>query len=76
MTAGQPNAFAGTTFAMPATDISALKPQQNTKAIILKLRFFDNNFKNYDVPDPWYGGKKDFENVFKIVNESCQNFYK
>ncbi len=27
--------------------------------------------QNYSVPDPYYGGKEGFENVFKMLDEAC-----
>ncbi|NAS30910.1 low molecular weight phosphotyrosine protein phosphatase [Flavobacteriaceae bacterium R38] len=27
--------------------------------------------ENVDVPDPYYGGNRGFENVFKMLNEAC-----
>lgn len=28
--------------------------------------------KNIDVPDPYYGGKEGFENVYKMLDKACQ----
>ena len=28
--------------------------------------------KNHSVPDPYYGGEQGFEDVFKMLNESCE----
>ncbi len=28
--------------------------------------------KNLSVPDPYYGGKQGFENVFKMLDEACE----
>lgn len=28
--------------------------------------------ENRDVPDPWYGGEDDFEEVYKMLDESCK----
>lgn len=25
-----------------------------------------------DVPDPWYGGMEDFDNVFKLLDDACE----
>ncbi|WP_339918142.1 low molecular weight protein-tyrosine-phosphatase [Yeosuana marina] len=27
--------------------------------------------KNFDVPDPYYGGEQGFENVYNMLNEAC-----
>ncbi len=29
--------------------------------------------ENVDVPDPYYGGKEGFENVFKMLDEACES---
>ncbi|WP_092852689.1 low molecular weight protein-tyrosine-phosphatase [Algibacter pectinivorans] len=29
--------------------------------------------KNYEVPDPYYGGDHGFENVYQMLDEACQN---
>ena len=39
---------------------------------IKKMRDFDPNPGNGDVPDPYYGGPEGFENVFNIVDRSCE----
>lgn len=56
-------------------DILTLKPNGESKATIVKMRNFDVEFKNDDVPDPWYGGEKGFEEVYQILLRSCQKFY-
>ena len=38
------------------------------------MREFDNKKSLLDVPDPYYGDMEDFENVFRILDESCDNF--
>lgn len=30
--------------------------------------------ENSNVPDPYYGGDKEFEHVYKLLHEACQNF--
>jgi len=32
--------------------------------------------ENRPVPDPWYGGKEGFENVFRMLDEACDNLIK
>lgn len=27
--------------------------------------------QNYDVPDPYYGGEDEFENIYKMLDEAC-----
>ena len=45
---------------------------------ILKMRdFFSDEFKAFiEVPDPYYGEKKDFILVIDILKSSIQNFIK
>lgn len=38
------------------------------------MRDFDTNDKGANVPDPYYGGKDGFENVFQILDRSMANF--
>lgn len=45
---------------------------KHTDKIIL-LRKFDPTPENKEVPDPYYGGLKGFENVFNVVKRSCEN---
>lgn len=35
------------------------------------MRDFDPNPENGSVPDPYYGGQQGFENVFQILDRSC-----
>lgn len=46
----------------------------NSKAKVLKMRYFDYDYQNEDVPDPYYQGEQGFENVFKILEKSNFNF--
>ncbi|MFH4965860.1 low molecular weight protein-tyrosine-phosphatase [Gaetbulibacter sp. M235] len=39
-----------------------------------KVKFILNEVypnRNYDVPDPYYGGEQGFENVYKMLDEAC-----
>lgn len=38
-----------------------------------RMRDFDPNPGDGEVPDPYHGGPEGFENVFKIVKRSCEN---
>ena len=41
---------------------------------IAKVNFILNEVypnQNYDVPDPYYGGKEGFENIYKMLDEAC-----
>lgn len=39
---------------------------------IARMRDFDPNPGDGQVPDPYYGGAEGFENVFQIVKRSCE----
>lgn len=38
-----------------------------------RMRDFDPNPGDGEVPDPYYGGQQGFENVFQIVKRSCEH---
>ena len=57
-------------------DILKLKPAEDNRAKIIKMRFYDPSNKNANVPDPWFGGEKGFEEIYQILERCCQNFYK
>ncbi len=38
------------------------------------MRYFDQDQKGADVPDPYYGGDDGFQLVFDILDRSCENF--
>lgn len=41
---------------------------------IKKVNFILNEVypnKNYDIPDPYYGGDEGFENIYKMLDEAC-----
>jgi len=48
---------------------SASKPEG-----LYMMRDFDPNAKGDDVPDPYYGGKDGFENVYQILDRSIEHF--
>ena len=52
-------------------DVEAIKPRDGT-ARVIKMRYFDVEDKNADVPDPYYGGQQGFQNVYEIVYRSCK----
>lgn len=37
------------------------------------MRFFDPHGKDEDVPDPYYGGEQDFQQVFDILSRTIDN---
>lgn len=44
------------------------------KEKILMMRSFDPQPDHEDVPDPYYGGEHDFQNVFDILDRSTEKF--
>lgn len=44
----------------------------NHEQKIGRMRDFDPNPGDGQVPDPYYGGRQGFENVFQIVKRSCE----
>jgi protein-tyrosine phosphatase len=38
------------------------------------MREFDTVGRGEDVPDPYYGGEKNFQEVFEMLNRSTENF--
>lgn len=55
------------------TNIRALDPASEFDEKIMLLRKFDDTPDDHQVPDPYYGGLQGFENVFNVVERSCQN---
>ncbi len=55
------------------SEILAVKPSGATARIQL-IRDFDSDPETGEVPDPYYGGKKGFQNVFNILNRSIDGF--
>lgn len=57
-------------------NILNLKNQVNyaSEPKIMLMRSFDSQKENLEVPDPYYGGLSDFENVYEILLRSNQNF--
>lgn len=46
---------------------------EGTKAQIFMMRTFDPEYKDSDVPDPYYGGDDGFDNVYNILKRSAAN---
>lgn len=57
-------------------EILALKKYANIQKMpeIHLMRAFDNQESGEDVPDPYFGGKDGFENVFQLLDQSIDNF--
>ncbi len=39
---------------------------------LLLMRHFDTQEKDADVPDPYYGGEDGFQNIYQILDRSCE----
>jgi protein-tyrosine phosphatase len=50
-----------------------LKDKEHESKVML-MREYDTIGKGKDVPDPYYGGEKNFQEVFEILNRSTENF--
>ena len=50
-----------------------VKDQSHTEKVML-MRDFDPIGKGEEVPDPYYGGEKSFQEVFEILDRSTENF--
>lgn len=49
----------------------ARNDKDKTKVKLILNESYPN--ENLDVPDPYYGGDSGFDNVFKMLNEACNN---
>ena len=49
------------------------KRATNPIAKLMLMREFDPEGKSMDVPDPYFGGKDGFQEVFEILDRSCAN---
>lgn len=54
-------------------DLKALDERREYSDKIMMLRDFDTEPEEREVPDPYFGGKQGFENVFQVVLRSCKN---
>lgn len=54
-------------------NIESLAPAE-FKSEIIKMRYFDQESPDGDVPDPYYGGTQGFQNVFEILDRSVNSF--
>ena len=63
--------------AMDRENLTALKHIQgkaiSPKAKLMLMREFDPGGNSEDVPDPYFGGKEGFHDVFDILDRSCAN---
>ena len=56
-------------------DLKQIAPRQ-LHSKIYRFMQFAPNWGNKDVPDPYYGGSKGFENVFKMVEAASEGLLK
>jgi protein-tyrosine phosphatase len=64
-------------FAMDKSNYQNILRLTNDKAVREKVRMmreFDPQGKGRDVPDPYHGGEKDFQDVYDILNRSTDHF--
>ena len=54
-------------------DIKKIMPSDSKTNVVL-MRSFDTIEPDGNVPDPYYGEIKDFEEVYEILDRSCANF--
>lgn len=52
-------------------NVMNLEPESANGKVIL-MRTFDSEGKGEDVPDPYYGGERGFQNVFDILDRSTE----
>lgn len=54
-------------------NVMAMREQvDGAKAQVYLMRYFDEQAPEADVPDPYYGGQKGFEDVYQMLERSCQ----
>jgi len=54
------------------TNLQAECPASYQNKLELLLNYHPDNHLN-EVPDPYYGGNKGFENVYKMIESACKN---
>lgn len=57
-------------------NIKALDTKNRFTDKIKMMRDFDPNPEDGNVPDPYYGGMQGFENVYNILDRSCEELLK
>jgi protein-tyrosine phosphatase len=57
-------------------NILRLLKDQSHSAKVMMMREFDSVDKGSEVPDPYYGGEKHFQEVFEILDRCTENFLK
>ena len=54
------------------TVVSMAKTEEERQKITLFLEAAGNHNDDIEVPDPYYGDIKDFENVYQLLDEACE----
>ncbi len=55
------------------SNIHQLDPDGRYREKVILMRYFDPHDPEADVPDPYFGGKDGFQNVFTILDRSTEN---
>ncbi len=53
-------------------DLQRLAPDEQARAKVRRLREFDPGAEDLDVPDPYFGGARGFDDVLDHVQAACQ----
>lgn len=53
--------------------ISSLDYKEQFSGKVHRIREFDPNDEDPDVPDPYFGGMDGFENVYQVLDRCCDN---
>ena len=53
-----------------------IHPEYRKDHVHLFTSIFDDNRKNIDVPDPYYGGADDFEHALDLIEDGCRGWMK
>lgn len=58
---------------MNVLDIARDEKAKQKVDLLLNMHKPDSNA---EVPDPWFGGTQDFEEVYELLNDACDSFIK
>jgi protein-tyrosine phosphatase len=53
-------------------DLKAIQKSTSSRAKVFMLNDFDANQSGADVPDPYYGDLRHFEEIYEMINASCR----
>lgn len=57
------------------SNINQLDRKGRFSSKVKLMREFDSNPEDKEVPDPYYGGQQGFENVYQILDRSCEALF-